>query len=253
MAPEIERARAMYVQVADVVGAEITSGKYAPGSLLPSEREMMLRFGISKATVRSALERLKTMGLIQSRQGVGSVVLEAPGQGVPALDRSARRAGGGWRLPELHELEEPKVSRAILKGVPARYLELEDQDAIIVDRLMSDESIGRRITSTTYIPLATAAESEEIATDPQASMNVLLNRLNSIWPLNITDYVSARAPFPDETAALRITELGPILTTYRVVADAESGKPLVCEELKASAASLAISYPVGPAVAKRPK
>ncbi|MHC5653774.1 transcriptional regulator NanR [Stappia sp. ICDLI1TA098] len=47
----------------------ITSGELAPGELMPSERDLMERFGVGRPAVREALQSLDTMGLISISHG----------------------------------------------------------------------------------------------------------------------------------------------------------------------------------------
>jgi GntR family transcriptional regulator len=51
-----------------------------PGHVLPSESELSSEFGVSRVTVRRALERLRDDGVIESRQGFGWFVTTAPVQ-----------------------------------------------------------------------------------------------------------------------------------------------------------------------------
>lgn len=52
----------------------IRTGKYPPGSLLPSERALTVQLKVSRTSVREALHRLETMGLLESRPGLGTFV-----------------------------------------------------------------------------------------------------------------------------------------------------------------------------------
>ena len=67
---------AKYIQMANALRAAITEGKYLPANRLPTEQQLMNQFGVSRQTVRNALEILTNDGLIQRRQGSGSVILE---------------------------------------------------------------------------------------------------------------------------------------------------------------------------------
>ncbi|MFD5113727.1 GntR family transcriptional regulator [Streptomyces sp. NPDC058391] len=60
-----------YRQVADALRREIDNDTYAPGSRLPSESELSVRFDASRNTVRSGLNQLVSEGLIFSSQGLG--------------------------------------------------------------------------------------------------------------------------------------------------------------------------------------
>jgi DNA-binding GntR family transcriptional regulator len=62
--------------VAEALSAEILGGGYQLGELLPSEPQLSLRFGVSRHTVRAALQTLQRHGLVSSQQGVGTRVQE---------------------------------------------------------------------------------------------------------------------------------------------------------------------------------
>lgn len=47
------------------------SGTYAAGRVLPSESDLSAEFGVSRVTVRKALETLREEGLVDARQGFG--------------------------------------------------------------------------------------------------------------------------------------------------------------------------------------
>jgi GntR family transcriptional regulator len=63
-----------YERVAETLIAGIRAGRPALGSTLPGEIELTRRFAVSRHTVREALRRLEDCGLIERRQGVGTVV-----------------------------------------------------------------------------------------------------------------------------------------------------------------------------------
>ena len=56
---------------------QLISGEdFPPGSRLPSEMSMASRFGVSRTVIREAVSRLKSEGLVESRQGSGVFVRE---------------------------------------------------------------------------------------------------------------------------------------------------------------------------------
>ncbi|MCC6271178.1 MAG: GntR family transcriptional regulator [Microbacteriaceae bacterium] len=69
-----DSATALYQQIADALAAQIRARELAPFARLPSEAELMARFGVSRVTVRLALRRLADAGLVISRQGKGVFV-----------------------------------------------------------------------------------------------------------------------------------------------------------------------------------
>ncbi|MCX7156251.1 MAG: FadR/GntR family transcriptional regulator [Rhodocyclales bacterium] len=56
----------------------IARGELKAGDRLPTEKALGEAFGVSRAVVREAVARLKADGLIETRQGSGAFVVEAP-------------------------------------------------------------------------------------------------------------------------------------------------------------------------------
>lgn len=63
-------------QVFEQLKQQIISGEWKPGTKIPSEHELSKMFGVSRATLRSALQKLAILGLIETRQGEGSFVMD---------------------------------------------------------------------------------------------------------------------------------------------------------------------------------
>lgn len=61
-------------QLADALVVSIREGQLKPGQRLPTEAALVERFGVSRTVVREALSRLKTLGLLESRQGSGAFI-----------------------------------------------------------------------------------------------------------------------------------------------------------------------------------
>ncbi|MET9578725.1 FadR/GntR family transcriptional regulator [Streptomyces massasporeus] len=54
----------------------ILDGTHQPGSLLPPERELAASYGVTRTTLKHALSRLEQAGLLRTRHGVGTKVLD---------------------------------------------------------------------------------------------------------------------------------------------------------------------------------
>jgi DNA-binding FadR family transcriptional regulator len=80
------KAMTLTQQVARQMTDEIRDGLYPVGARLPSGKELAARFGVSQAVIREVTERLRSQGLIDSRQGSGCTV-------------KARTEAGGFRVP----------------------------------------------------------------------------------------------------------------------------------------------------------
>ncbi len=61
-------------QVAQQLAAEIHTGRLAPGARLPAEARLVEQFQVSRTVVREAVSRMKSLGLVDSRQGSGVFV-----------------------------------------------------------------------------------------------------------------------------------------------------------------------------------
>ncbi len=77
--PSLRIGARLSEQLANALVLGIKEGHLKPGQRLPTEAALVERFGVSRTVVREALSRLKTLGLLESRQGSGAYILE-PGQ-----------------------------------------------------------------------------------------------------------------------------------------------------------------------------
>jgi DNA-binding FadR family transcriptional regulator len=72
------RTGAHHEHVANELRTAISDERFGPGARLPSERRLAQSFGVSRATIVSALNVLRGEGLIESRRGAGSWVRQHP-------------------------------------------------------------------------------------------------------------------------------------------------------------------------------
>ncbi|HYN25942.1 MAG TPA: GntR family transcriptional regulator [Pyrinomonadaceae bacterium] len=72
----IYRELPVYIQITEALRHDIIKGELPPHSRLPSELELMRKFGVARATIRRALAKLQDDGLTYSRRAVGSFVAE---------------------------------------------------------------------------------------------------------------------------------------------------------------------------------
>jgi len=67
-------AAPLYVQLSERLAHAITTGSLMPGQQIPPEAELMETFGISRVTVRQAIQLLARNGQVESRRGKGTFV-----------------------------------------------------------------------------------------------------------------------------------------------------------------------------------
>src|SRR2546426_5098924 len=75
-ATQLETVRRVrrYEQVAEQIRRLISDGALKPGDLLPPERDLAVRLGVGRSSVRDAVRTLEVMGILEPRQGHGTVV-----------------------------------------------------------------------------------------------------------------------------------------------------------------------------------
>jgi GntR family transcriptional regulator len=71
---------ALYQQIVDGLKREISEGRLAPGTALPSFRGLAEDLLVSVITVKRAYEELEREGIIYRRQGLGTFVSDAAGE-----------------------------------------------------------------------------------------------------------------------------------------------------------------------------
>lgn len=68
-------AMPLWAQIADRLRSSIEDNSFPEGTKLPSESEIVARFGVSRATARKALDQLASEDLVVRRSGIGTTVL----------------------------------------------------------------------------------------------------------------------------------------------------------------------------------
>lgn len=61
----------LHILISEKLRRQILNGSYQPGEQLPSERQLMETFNVSRITIRRAISNLVHQGLVESKQGKG--------------------------------------------------------------------------------------------------------------------------------------------------------------------------------------
>jgi GntR family transcriptional repressor for pyruvate dehydrogenase complex len=113
-------------QVAQVLILEIRAGRLAVGSKLPTEAALVTQFEVSRTVVREAVSRLKSLGLVDSRQGSGVYVKAV---GFSPLNFDAKYAVSKQAVVQMVEvrraLEAEVAAMAALRCTPGDALAIE--------------------------------------------------------------------------------------------------------------------------------
>jgi DNA-binding FadR family transcriptional regulator len=72
----LEQARSSHDQIAATLGTELLRGLYPPGSIMPSEPQLIERFQVSRTVLREVIKTLAAKGFVASKTRVGTRVRE---------------------------------------------------------------------------------------------------------------------------------------------------------------------------------
>jgi GntR family transcriptional regulator/GntR family frlABCD operon transcriptional regulator len=97
-----------YRKLYELLRKNILNGIYEEGSLLPSENELCVVHGMTRPTVRHALDSLVKDGLILKKQGKGSIVRKPP-QNIGILSIAGTASAIGVRYLKTEILQKPEI------------------------------------------------------------------------------------------------------------------------------------------------
>ncbi len=149
----------------DQIERLIIEGRLEPGQKLPSERELGAKLGVSRPTLREAIRALTLMGILESRQGDGTYVLDfAAGPMLrPARVLLAGRGGLDWLFEVREVLEGSAAAFAAARATGPERAEVEEWlgafpsgDMNAIDIRTRDVRLHALIITATHNPLLSA-------------------------------------------------------------------------------------------------
>lgn len=96
----------LYAQIRQELEQDILDKKQKPGDKLPSEKEVAVRFGVSRMTARRAIDQLVSQGWLKRVQGKGTYVIER-------VPHSQHVGITRWSFERIEECQE--ISREVLR------------------------------------------------------------------------------------------------------------------------------------------
>jgi GntR family transcriptional repressor for pyruvate dehydrogenase complex len=125
---DVIRRNKVYEEVAQQIERLILK-KLRPGDKLPSERELAEMLHVSRSSIRDAIRGLELMGLVEPRQGAGTIVREVSSELVtnPFASALKRRRELVSELLDFRKmLEPPLAARAATHASADEISEMED-------------------------------------------------------------------------------------------------------------------------------
>jgi GntR family transcriptional regulator len=227
----------MYRQIAEDLRQRIESGKLPRGGQLPTELELREQYEASRNTVRDAVKWLMNRGLVETRPGQGTFVVEKIDPFITALDLATGLGGESdayasvvSALGRTPEDSVPRVEIQQATGVIAEELQLPNGSAV-VSRHQERRIDGTAYSlQTTFYPMR-LVEGGAVrliqAQNMQTGAVRYLEDALGIKQVGWRDRITVRAPNVTEATFFRIPEDGrtPVFETFRTGYD-ESRAPL---------------------------
>ena len=206
----------MYQQIADDLRAEIESGKLKPGQQLETELELRERWGASRNTVRDAIRQLLTLGLVVTRPGKGTFVVEKiapfvttltadPGTGDSLVyqDQVSRHGRKPSSSGVVVEIQKANAGIAAELGIP--------EGAQVVSRHQKryiDETPWSMQTS--FYPMGLALKADELlsAGDIEQGAVKYLADILGLRQVGYRDWITVRAPDATEAVFFNLPQDG---------------------------------------------
>lgn len=199
-----------YQAVHDELLNRLEAGYYSVGTRLPTEQMLAESFGVSRVTVRKALEMLVQSGYVSARQGSGYVVdtLSPPSSTclVSFTDQVIREG----RMPGARLLGV----RAPARDVPDSVTALFEEDLALIERLRTVDGKPVMLVRT-WVPMrhvaGISAEDFPEEGQDQSILRILANRFRITWS-RACEVISSQTADEQVARLLDIPVNTPILT-----------------------------------------
>lgn len=214
----------LWLQLMRALEQAIVDGHWGPGTRLPTERDICASTGISRTSVRSAMEKLEQAGLISRRQGAGAFVESVP-------------TPWSWTMPGAASIFDPfersgaspLASRVLRAGVeplpPFVSAAFGSPNGIgtVIERVRSVKTMPA-LHVVNYLPKAFSGIIPDLR-DPHTSLYATLARVADVHIARMHRTVEAALADRQIARILEIEEGHPVVVVELVAYDA-SGAPV---------------------------
>jgi GntR family transcriptional regulator len=230
--------RPMYQQIAEDLRAQIESGVLKPGAQLPTELELRDRYNSSRNTIRDAIKRLTSLGLVETRPGQGTFVTRRIDPFVTVLNGDAKSGGGGGEsttyLSEVNRrnrranLTTPRVELRVPPTEITRRLRVPpDTQAVIRHEQRYIDDIPWSL-QTSFYPMdfvTKGAVQLLIAEHIEGGAVHYLAETIGVRQIGYRDWITARVPDGNEQSFFELAHDATVFEIFRTGFD-ETGTPL---------------------------
>jgi GntR family transcriptional regulator, transcriptional repressor for pyruvate dehydrogenase complex len=158
---KVVRTSRLYEQIVQQIEDSITKGTLKAGDQLPSERELALKFGVSRTAVREAVKALHEKGLVEAYSGRGTFITNGTSQAVrQSIDLMMRidQADGSVYLAEVRQILEPEIAALAATRIQEPQLALMREAFAVMNEALKDPEAYIEADLDFHLALAEAAE-----------------------------------------------------------------------------------------------
>jgi GntR family transcriptional regulator len=207
---EPEEFAPLYHQITETLTRQIHSGRWRSNDELPSEAGLCTHFGVSRGTLRRALDDLERQGLIVRRQGRGTFVAQPKFEG--SVLGSYRNYRGGAAVPHDPESRLLGIERRRASPDLQRLLRLGPRDEVFEVRRVQFMGGNPITVSASFLPAALCPGLDHLDLEHESFYGVLESRYGLAFlraeeflePANADEYVARHLHVPEGTPVFRV-------------------------------------------------
>lgn len=209
----------LYVQLMQKIKNSISNGELQVGTRIPTELELCSKYGVSRITVRKAVQELEKQGILEKKQGKGTYVT------VPAIRRKLHEVNSFHDTCRMNG-KKPSTKVINLRTVPASTMDEEELGV----------AAGSRVVETIRVHLAdgvpvileenhfSMAYSYLLESDLNGSLYNLLEECGT-EPAQATHVISLKKASPSIARLLKTEPESMLMFLHEVIYD-KKGRPL---------------------------
>jgi GntR family transcriptional regulator len=231
-------AQPMYHQIADDLRMKIEMGELAPGAQLPTELDLREKYEASRNTIRDAIKRLTSLGLVETKPGQGTFVVQKIDPFVTTLTGDPEHGSVGESATYLSEVSAlhrtprvttPRVEIQAPSDEIGLRLRIEPGNQVISrhQQRFIDEIPWSLQTSYYPMKFVTSGKAPDLlkAEDMNEGVVKYLGVAMGIKQIGYRDWITARTPDPIEQRFFRISHDATVFEIFRTGFD-QTGKPI---------------------------
>jgi GntR family transcriptional regulator len=208
----------LYVQLRDLLRAMIDRRELDVNDKLPSERELVARYGVSRITVRQAIRDLENLGYLQTRPGKGIYVAELSPLYELEVVRSFTQTAQAYKLKPGMRLLKGEIIRA--DAEIARPLEIPSgAEVVFLERLRFLDGIPVVVQRDWFSATLARGILDLDWTVENRSLYAEFEQRYGIFPSSGNSTLSARLATTEEADLLELESPAAVLTLDQIAYD----------------------------------